>query len=612
MSLTKVSYSMIQGAPLNLSDFGAVPGGYIDDALDAAVLAVNDGGTIVIDNKTSQPYKIGRVHVLTKYVNFVGNGAAATYVGGAYSYNSMVSIVVDDGVTAFLMGRDANIPNTPQAPYLGGMLTFDGIQIRPVTARSAGSCFVRYNTQQTLRVRNCIIRGFEAGLDLTGCYGCDIYNNYFTENKRGINGDPDYTNATQDPDGSILIGWENNDWRIYNNVFANGTEAHIFTNMFGHGISVYSNGFENCPVGVKVSGYDGTKAFLVPVMYGFSEYDNYYENILQCVILGSTNDDSFVNGASVGDSYINAGNSGNYPYLTIKACSGLTYRSGSFFMPAIYETTYKELIIVAGVLQALVASDVRLKYAYDGVFFPTFATQQDVFRIEYKFQPLNPCILYVDGNSPNAISYTAVNPDGNYPITAFDMGAATKPFEDLESLDFWLNRTPMGLNVKRKASAIQINLSGSTFAGTIDGKGILGRVVVKTINTSDVASSFVNKAIFANFQDLLFDDCLFQKTDFGTADFTGRLFVINSKMTMENTSFAMTGGSAGLGSTWLCIKSTPLTFESPIFISTAGGRNYYFVKLLNGATVYTTTDVAAGDTVGANYLIEAGNSATIV
>jgi hypothetical protein len=49
-----------------------------------------------------------------------------------------------------------------------------------------------------------------------------------------------------------------------------------------------------------------------------------------------------------------------------------------------------------------------------------------------------------------------------------------------------------------------------------------------------------------------------------------------------------------------------------VAINIAGGRNYYFVKLLNGSTVYTTTEVAAGDTVGANYLIEAGNSATIV
>ena len=51
MSLTKVSYSMIDGAPLNVRDYGALGDGSTDDsaALNAAAMALQN--------------EIGRAHV---------------------------------------------------------------------------------------------------------------------------------------------------------------------------------------------------------------------------------------------------------------------------------------------------------------------------------------------------------------------------------------------------------------------------------------------------------------------------------------------------------------------------------------------------------------------
>ena len=51
MSLTKVSYSMIQGAQVSVIDFGAVADGVTDDtaAFNAAMLAAaNAGGGVVL------------------------------------------------------------------------------------------------------------------------------------------------------------------------------------------------------------------------------------------------------------------------------------------------------------------------------------------------------------------------------------------------------------------------------------------------------------------------------------------------------------------------------------------------------------------------------------
>jgi len=71
MALTKVSYSMIEGSPVNIDDFGAVGNGVANDsaAIQAAIdyLATNfDGGTVVCD--PAKTYGIGTTVIVKGYV----------------------------------------------------------------------------------------------------------------------------------------------------------------------------------------------------------------------------------------------------------------------------------------------------------------------------------------------------------------------------------------------------------------------------------------------------------------------------------------------------------------------------------------------------------------
>ena len=74
MSLTKVSYSMIKGAPVNILDYGAVGNGVTDDtdAFEDAIAAVaTTGQTLYIPAGT---YKLSRELSTTGHLNILGDG----------------------------------------------------------------------------------------------------------------------------------------------------------------------------------------------------------------------------------------------------------------------------------------------------------------------------------------------------------------------------------------------------------------------------------------------------------------------------------------------------------------------------------------------------------
>jgi hypothetical protein len=96
MSLTKVSYSMINGATVNALDFGAVGDGVTDsataiqNAIDAC--AANDGGIVFIP---SGSYICSTGLILKRGVNLVGEGTVhhAFYVNPAYTKTGTVLLV---------------------------------------------------------------------------------------------------------------------------------------------------------------------------------------------------------------------------------------------------------------------------------------------------------------------------------------------------------------------------------------------------------------------------------------------------------------------------------------------------------------------------------------
>ena len=76
MSLTKVSYSMIRGAPVNVLDYGAVGNNVADDS-DAIQDAINSGHEVFIPNGT---YKITKTISLSPYVNVLGESTSGVVI----------------------------------------------------------------------------------------------------------------------------------------------------------------------------------------------------------------------------------------------------------------------------------------------------------------------------------------------------------------------------------------------------------------------------------------------------------------------------------------------------------------------------------------------------
>jgi len=96
MSLTKVSYSMIDGSEVNVLDYGAVGDGITDDAtaiqnaIDAC--AVNNGGVVFIP---SGSYVCSVGLILKRGVNLVGEGTAhhAFYADPAYTNTGSILLI---------------------------------------------------------------------------------------------------------------------------------------------------------------------------------------------------------------------------------------------------------------------------------------------------------------------------------------------------------------------------------------------------------------------------------------------------------------------------------------------------------------------------------------
>jgi hypothetical protein len=98
MSLTKVSYSMIEGAPINVLDYGADPSGVADSttAIQAAATALPSGGTLEFPD--------GGTYVITAPITFAGKtnvtlvGYGATIQCGATRIESYFNIDGANGI----------------------------------------------------------------------------------------------------------------------------------------------------------------------------------------------------------------------------------------------------------------------------------------------------------------------------------------------------------------------------------------------------------------------------------------------------------------------------------------------------------------------------------
>lgn len=172
MFLTKVSYSMISGAPTNVVAFGADATGVSDStaAIQAAIDATSANGAVFFPNGV---YKTNAPIVLKDKVSMLADNAKITYAAPSSPY---VAFFSGDGVselqiTGFVFDGLGVFSSTPFAnPYsAGNSVGFTNSQI---------GVFIQ-NSSSSLKIHHNVFTGLGQGLLLTSSTNLQINDNEF-------------------------------------------------------------------------------------------------------------------------------------------------------------------------------------------------------------------------------------------------------------------------------------------------------------------------------------------------------------------------------------------------------------------------------------------------
>lgn len=241
MSLTKATYAMISGAPLNVKDFGAVGDGTTDDtaAIQAAINAVTSTQrTVYIPGGT---YKVTSTLTIPIEMTIYGTNRAGTNI----NY---------DGSGAAITTTADGTPNLSR-------ICLSGFGIYNV---GSGTIGINFDNVQDSLVSNVTIADFS----LHGIYCANGYNNVF-EQIQSTNG------------YGIYLGLEANANFIQQSTFLNNVNSGIFVGG-GRANNIIGCDFEGNQYGVQVSGAPsgiGTKSLLIQGCY--FEANTVYEIIVE-------------------------------------------------------------------------------------------------------------------------------------------------------------------------------------------------------------------------------------------------------------------------------------------------------------------------------------------
>ena len=154
MALTKVTYSMIEGSPLNVLDYGADPTG-IDNcaaAFNAAIAALSGGGAIYVPSGT---YKIATSVVLDDNITIFGDGATTV-------------------ISSFTAGTIDNAENGTFVAKSKTNVTLRGLNF---VCGSNGGLRVKFILTNNIYVVDCFFDGYLPSTDLMDVVlyvgGCD-------------------------------------------------------------------------------------------------------------------------------------------------------------------------------------------------------------------------------------------------------------------------------------------------------------------------------------------------------------------------------------------------------------------------------------------------------
>jgi hypothetical protein len=162
MSLTKVSYSMINGIPINVKDYGAVGDGSTDDtsAIQAAFTAAvaNGGGTVYFPD-TASFYKV------TSTVNIAATANSVTILGDGI-FRSEIKMVTASADTLFTCAGSLYVTNIS----ITGMPSSGNVY-------RAGD--IGFESAGPISMLNVSLYGWDNGIKWTGGYyykfvGCDM------------------------------------------------------------------------------------------------------------------------------------------------------------------------------------------------------------------------------------------------------------------------------------------------------------------------------------------------------------------------------------------------------------------------------------------------------
>jgi hypothetical protein len=239
MSLTKVTYSMIQGAAVNVLDYGADPTG-VADSTAAIQAAINTGKTVWIPIGT---YSITTLDLKQKYPTIIGE--------------SMVATILKARVSAVTMVDAYEVTDGQVVPLFISNLTLDGNNL--VT----NSC-VRVRFRHMSNIENC----FFVNATLSGSSGLFAVDAYLTSvtncrfstcfdgltwagsNHRSAVNSCSFTNCSNTGINCDSVG-----------TALDGNDALVFNNCdveFGTGLGVYLNvtsaAFYGCYIGESLNG----------------------------------------------------------------------------------------------------------------------------------------------------------------------------------------------------------------------------------------------------------------------------------------------------------------------------------------------------------------------
>lgn len=192
MSLTKVSYSMIQGAPVNALDLGADPTGALDSwaVLQAAIIFCEDQGV----NSPWTPtysgsnvgtlripagcYKLSAPLVITHPINIIGDGVQKTQFNFTTSDSTNFAFIVGD--------NDANVNS------IGGQLAGFSVLCNAGTVASGGLHVLSSNPGTSaitgLWVHDVDILNPSVGFKLTGTVYQNVFERMAIRGNGGISG----------------------------------------------------------------------------------------------------------------------------------------------------------------------------------------------------------------------------------------------------------------------------------------------------------------------------------------------------------------------------------------------------------------------------------------